>query len=208
MSKEETIEKAKTFANSEDYNDIRSFADLRAVTNRKLGYDALPTAVTQEEFEEMAKKSTVYYRGVHSGNGKTASEIVDEFKYGNLWTGNSGGAVYGNGVYFTATESIASGSEYSGIDGVVFEMIIKKDAKIADYKKILTEYIETGIPKVIGEKEDYQQILGDIGQYAAVKGYDAIALNGFQNHDYVVLLNRGKAVVKGWLNEQTRCFMG
>lgn len=32
--------------------------------------------------------------------------------------------------------------------------------------------------------------------YAAIKGYDAIALNGFQNKDYVLLLNRTKCIVE------------
>lgn len=49
-------------------------------------------------------------------------------------------------------------------------------------------------------KDDFHvivyQILADVGQYAAMKGYDAIVLNGFQGHDYVILLNRSKAIVK------------
>jgi hypothetical protein len=112
-----------------------------------------------------------------------------------LWTGNSGGAVYGNGVYFTATKSVAQG-DYAGSNGALIEILIDDSARIVDYKTIYHDYLETGIPKLFGEKEDWQLILGDVGQYAAIKGYDAIALNGFQGHDYVVLLNRSMAIVK------------
>ena len=136
------------------------------------------------------------HRGVHSNEGKSALEIVEEFKSGDLWTGNSGQAVFGNGVYFTATEDIAK-LDYAGNDGKIIKMILKENAKIADYKTIFSEFFETGIPNMIGmPNEDYQVIIRDVGQYAALKGYDAIALNGFQNKDYVLLLNRTKCIVE------------
>ena len=76
-------------------------------------------------------------------------------------------------------------------------MVLDDSAKIADYRTFLQEFIETEIPRTFGkERENYQLILADVGQYAAMKGYDAIALNGFQGHDYVILLNRSKAIVK------------
>lgn len=196
LSKDETIAKAKDFANSHDYDNAGTLQEVRAITNENLGYDGLPTIVSASEFEELSKGKEILYRGVENGSGKTASEIVEEFKSGKLWTGNSGGAVYGNGVYFTSNEEIAKW-EYAGANGKVIEIIISEDAKIADYQTIFQEYLETGIPNLIGFGEDYQIILSDVGQYAAIKGYDAIALNGYSGNDYVVLLNRTKAIVKG-----------
>lgn len=194
FSSEQTIEAAKTLALSRDYGSVRTFQELRAVTNKKLGYDGLPTVVNKTEFERAAFGKTRLFRGIASSNDKTAEEIVSEFKYGNLWTGNSGGAVYGNGVYFTATSETAK--SYAGNDGILIEAVLSNDARIADYRTIYQEYLDTGIPKIFANREDFQQILGDVGQYAAIKGYDAIALNGFQGHDYIVLLNRTMAIVK------------
>ena len=195
LTSEKTIEKAKELANSPEYNSVRTFQELRAVTNSKIGYDGLPKVLDSDEFEEAAVGKTRLYRGVESSKDKTASQIADEFKNGKLWTGNSGGAVYGNGVYFTATKDIAQ-SDYAGNDGVLIEAVLDDTAAVADYSTIFEEYFNTGLLKPSANKEDYQLILGDIGQYAAVKGYDAIALNGYHNHDYVVLLNRTKAIVR------------
>lgn len=194
LSSEQTIEAAKTLALSRDYDDVGTFQELRAITNKKLGYDGLPTVVNGTEFEKIASGKTRLFRGVAPNGEKTAEEIVSEFKFGNLWTGNSGGAVYGSGVYFTETRETAQ--SYAGDEGALIEAILSDGARIADYKTIYQEYLETGIPKIFAEREEFQQILGDVGQYAAVKGYDAIALNGFQGHDYVVLLNRRTAIVK------------
>lgn len=196
LSKEQTIEKAKKFSESQDYSAAHSMQELRAITNTKLGYDGHPKVLSADEFESAAQGKTRFYRGIQPSAEKTSEEIVEEFKRGPLWTGNSGGAAYGNGVYFSETESIAKG-DYAGDSGSVIEMVLDDSAKIADYRTILQEFIETGIPRTFGkERENYQLILADVGQYAAMKGYDAIALNGFQGHDYVILLNRSKAIVK------------
>ncbi len=195
FTQEQTIEMAKKFAESPEYEKISSFQELRAVTNKKLGYDGLPTVVSVDEFEHIAVGKTRLYRGVKSSGDKTADEIVSEFKRGPLWTGNAGGAVFGNGVYFTETKDIALG-DYAGLGGALIEAVLDETSRVADYKTVYQEFLDTGIPRIIGEKEDYQLILGDVGQYAALKGYDAIALNGFLGRDYVVLLNRTKAIVR------------
>ena len=195
LPKTDTVEKAKQFASLPEYKTVSSLAELRAVTNSVLGYDGLPRVVSTGDFLRLSEGKDVLYRGVRSNGNKTADTIAKEFKYGALWTGNSGGAVYGNGVYFTATKSVAQG-DYAGSNGALIEILIDDSARIVDYKTIYHDYLETGIPKLFGEKEDWQLILGDVGQYAAIKGYDAIALNGFQGHDYVVLLNRSMAIVK------------
>jgi SPP1 gp7 family putative phage head morphogenesis protein len=197
LTMSQTVDKAKQMAKNPKYASVKTMQDIRSTTKNILGYDGLPKVVTPTEFETLSKNNTVLYRGVHASDTKTANEIVEEFKTGALWTGNTGQAVFGNGVYFTATESLATG-EYAGNGGAVIEALLDKSSKIADYQTINKEFYETGIPKIMGlPKEDYQMIIRDVGQYAAVKGYDAIALNGYQGHDYVILLNRTKCIIKG-----------
>ena len=63
-----------------------------------------------------------------------------------------------------------------------------------DFKTIFSEYRE--INSLSKSKEDWQYVVGDVGQYAAIKGYDAIATNGYRGHDYMVVLNRTKLILK------------
>ena len=46
------------------------------------------------------------------------------------------------------------------------------------------------------QKEHWEYILASLSEYAALAGYDAIAMNGFNNNDHIIVLNRGKVVVK------------
>lgn len=202
LTQDGTIEKAtaiaeKLTANPELMdNGYKGYANIRCALNQELGYDAKPTVLPATEFETQAQGKTKLYRGVRGGHGKTATEINDEFRHGKLWAQNDGGAVYGRGTYFTANELMAK-NDYANGGGDILTAFVASDAKVADYKTLLNEYWKTGIPQIIGSaKEDYQEVVRDIGSYAAVKGYDAIALNGYNGHDYVVLLNRGKIVVK------------
>ena len=196
LTSSDTIEKAKDFAKSADYSGVKSFQDVRKVTLDNLGYSGLPQVVEDKAFADVAKESTVFYRGVAPSADKSASKIADEFKNGELWTGNSGGAAYGNGVYFSPEKTIAK--EYADIDGEIIEMAMDKSAKIVDYETIYNEFFGTGIPTTLGDKrEDYHDIIADVGQYAAMKGYDAIDLNGYNGNNHLILLNRTKAIVKG-----------
>ena len=84
--------------------------------------------------------------------------------------------------------------DYSGNNGEIIKMFMSDDAKIADYKTIMAEFAKTVTQQI--RNTDYGQIVADVGQYAAMKGYDAIALNGYMKHDYVILLNRAKGIVE------------
>lgn len=196
LSKEEVIDKAKMMAEMKEYESVTNFQEVRAVTNKILGYDEKPMVVHAEEFEKLSEEREKLYRGVHSGNGKTAEEIANEFKYGTLWTGNRGGKLAGNGVYFTKTEEIAEKIDYKGIDGVIIEAVMVDDARLVNYMDIALEFEQIGIFRMRGVTEAYLNIIRDLGQYAALKGYDAIDMNGFNGHDYIVLLNRKKVIVK------------
>ena len=80
-------------------------------------------------------------------------------------------------------EAFKYGKMYAGRGVYGYGTYADKDRKVAEL--------------YAGNKpEAYQDILGNVGAYAAVKGYDAILLNGFQNKQHVVILNRGKVIVK------------
>lgn len=195
LDTEVTIAKAKAFASSHEYDKVKSLQEVRTITNGKLGYDGLPVVLPRDEFEKFAEGKTRLYRGVVANGDKSAGTIANEFKHGELWTGNTGGAVYGNGVYFTDIKEDAE-RDYAGVDGAIIEAVLSDDAKIADYISIASEYQRSGMLSFKAEKEMYEYIIGDVGQYAAMAGYDAIALNGFSGHNYIILLNRTMAIVK------------
>ena len=192
LTPNQVIKRAEILAKAPEYSEVKSFQELRAVTNAKIVYDKLPTLVSKDEFQR--NSSVILYRGVKSTENKTASDIISEFKNGKLWTGNSGGAIYGNGVYFTKTKAIAL--DYADSESDVFSVVLKKGAKIADFKQIFEEYIE--VKKNLKKDSDINLIIGDCGQYAALKGYDAIAVNNAfgSKHDYIIVLNRGICITE------------
>lgn len=198
LTQEETIEKAKKYGQELlDDVSVLKYDNGDPITdylNFKLKYDALPRVISDAEFENEKVKKQVWYRGVASTSDMSAKDMVEAFKYGKMYAGRG---VYGYGTYADKDRKVAE--LYAGKDdsGRIIEMLLTDDVKTVDFVEIFTEYEKTGIPKIVGNKpETYQDILGNVGAYAAVKGYDAILLNGFQNKQHVVILNRGKVIVK------------
>lgn len=198
LTQEETIEKAKKYGQELlDDVSVLKYDNGDPITdylNFKLKYDALPRVISDAEFENEKVKKQVWYRGVASTSDMSAKDMVEAFKYGKMYAGRG---VYGYGTYADKDRKVAE--LYAGKDdsGRIIEMLLTDDVKTVDFVEIFTEYEKTGIPKIVGNKpEAYQDILGNVGAYAAVKGYDAILLNGFQNKQHVVILNRGKVIVK------------
>ena len=193
LTPEQVIEKAETLAKEPEYK-VSSLQETRAITNAKLGYDSLPDVVSESEFEKLSAGKAVLYRGVKPNRDKSAVEIANEFKYGELWTGDSGGAIYGNGVYFTRTEAAAK--DYMEKNGKIITALLKDNARVADYREIAAEYWE--VRNRVERGTVVSDILNDCGQYAAIKGYDAISIDRVfgSRHDYILVLNRGKCIVK------------
>lgn len=123
--------------------------------------------------------------------------MVEQFKHGKFYCGRG---VYGNGTYANYDKTVATYYAYDSGDtnnGEIMEMLLNDDAKTITFEEIFAEYEKTDIYKITASKrEAYQDIIGDVGTYAAIKGYDAIILDGFQNKNHVVILNRGKVIVK------------
>ena len=202
LTREQTEEEAKKLTRKLlderklSHNDYKENAPVRAALNRELGYDGKPEVISADEFEKRSAGKTVLYRGVTSNGGKSARDIADEFKYGELWTGRSGGWSYGRGVYFTVDKQQAQ-TDYAKNNGEIITAFLADDAVVADYRELMEEYLNTGVLQAgAAAKKGYFKIIPDIGAYAALKGYDAIATNGYRKHNYIVLLNRKKIVVK------------
>ncbi len=204
LSTEEIVEEAQKFAKELEknpdllrYDNGEKYSDY---LNRKLGYDALPKVVSKEEFEKLSKGKTVLYRGVADMDDLKATDMVKQFKYGEFFAGR---VLYGNGTYADPSKKEA---EYYAFDtgdgnGEIMKMILKDNVKVVSYMDILTEYDKTGIKREIilkkkSEIEEYKNVLGDVANYASIKGYDVIALNGFHDKEHYVILNRGKVIIE------------
>lgn len=172
----------------------------------QIGYDSLPKVVSEKEFKKLIKNNEVIYRGLSSSTSLSAKEAADNFKYGDFFVGTG---VFGNGTYGAYDKDIAdnyaeladktsksgkvSKNEYS-----ILEMILSPNARIADYQTIYKEWFDEKIPFSLqtNQFQDWQFIVGDVGTYAALKGYDAIKTNGAGGQNYIIILNRGKIIVK------------
>lgn len=95
----------------------RLLADLAA----KQGFDGLPSALSQDDFDAMQGK--VYYRGIGSTKQR-GDAYVEAFLYGKYYAGFG---VSGNGSYFSDSQNLAR--DYG--NGII-EMKLKPDAVVMD----------------------------------------------------------------------------
>lgn len=181
----------RDFINANDDNPIFEYI------TRKLGYNRVPIAVSAEAFKLASEQSKVgvLYRGISASTKDEAEKLVTEFKKGSFFTGRK--QAYGHGIYFSPVESIAR--EYAE-SGSVIKATLSKDAKVVDYMEIMNEYALTGANTARWKKgrntELWEDMLPTVGEYAAIKGYDAIAMNGFNSNQHIIVLNRGKVLVE------------
>ena len=71
---------------------------------------------------------------------------------------------------------------------------------VVKYKNIVKEYSSTGADVAKIKKGDnteaWEDILQSVGEFAAIKGYDAIDMAGVMNKKHVIVLNCGKVVIE------------
>lgn len=165
-----------------------------------------------KEFQEAVKKSgVVMYRTLGDGTdvitrrSTSASRFIDKLKNGSedeLSLNGSGGSWYGQGIY-TASTKITPGKKPSrgaqmnaangSIDyqrrgqGKTVAMTLDPSAKVADYDSIYREFGKLST----SERRKYS---GDIGVYAAAKGYDAMTHPVYGGANYTMVYNRTKLV--------------
>lgn len=183
--------------------------ELMTQVSKELNYNKKPKKIDAEEFELLKKDGNIeLYRG-YSDQSRSAQEYMKDFREGELWTGNGH---YGSGTYTfmdkNSTMSYASGN----LDNIQV-MSLSKNAKIADYKKEYSQFVDFTSRKSsefsiksekaymsgddsLGEKYDnlsYQYGYLDFGVYAAYKGYDAVKYSGDEvdPRSIMIVLNRG-----------------
>ena len=198
MLQEEVVEKAKVFGQELlDNPQLLKYDNGYCISNyvnEKLGYNRKPRVLSAIEFDKISKDKQVLYRGVNGTSNLSAKEMVEQFKDGKFYCGRG---IYGNGTYTDTDKTVADYYASGSKDGKVMEMVLADNAKTISFTDIYTEYEKTGIPMIIGDApEAYQDVIRDVGTYASIKGYDAITLDGFQGTNHVVILNRGKVIVK------------
>ena len=201
LSTDEVIDIAKQFG-----DDILQGKDKLVFDNgnpiydyvaRKLKYDALPKIVDSASFAEIAKDSPigVLYRGIAADTKEKARQYAEEFMHGKMFAGKK--YVYGSGTYFSPDRDVA---QMYNDQGVMLKAILDKDAKIVNYEDIINEYSSTGADVAKLQKgnntEAWEDILSTVGEFASIKGYDAINMNGSFGQNHVIVLNRGKVVIE------------
>jgi hypothetical protein len=175
---------------------------------KESGRDGVPQKASAAEIDALAKKGWfVGYRGV--GDAKYAQQFKDGPMY-------NGAGSYGNGNYFTyggqarTDDEARSGAQmYAGQNaaggsskGAVIRVAFPPGARIADHETLKKE--RSAFLKDLSDKrfkgqmskEDYEKqsaLHSDMGRFAALRNYDAIRI---KHEGFLVLLNRGKAVVE------------
>lgn len=188
----EDIIQGKDFMDYTDGNPVFEYI------SRKLGNDGLPKVVNHDKFMEFAKESPVgiLYRGISASTKEEAEKFVEQFKTGKFFTGIK--HAYGHGIYFSPDKKIAE--DYAKTGGIT-KIALSKNAKVVDYIQILKEYepIRTSIARKKRRKESievWEKLIDTVGEFAAVKGYDAIVMDGFNGNDHIIILNRRKVIVE------------
>ncbi|HEY7823041.1 MAG TPA: phage minor head protein, partial [Acidimicrobiia bacterium] len=154
------------------------------------GYDARPRIVTSAEFDELeARGARVVYRGIMGDN---APDYLDEFRYGDYYPGVG---VSGNGTYtsYNPKDALFYGDD---IQSHTIRMAIDDRAVVVEFADLMDEWREFRMSSAWSRiAEDGKEAFEDPGRYAVARGYDAINVSDKSSNRYLVLLNRGKAIM-------------
>ena len=177
------------------------------------GYDKKGKVVDQAEFDAAVKQSGIIaYRTWSPGMNYTTNKqaTANDFKRSfmnddSVVAAGSGGRVYGSGTYIAANSKPVPGKNplpsnakaalkdsqmYGSGKSATAQITLDPSAKIADYYKLEAEL--DALPK----KTRLNRFAGDVGIYAAAKGYDAVrAVDAGLGCDYITILNRTKAII-------------
>jgi hypothetical protein len=198
LSAEEVIEKAKKYANDFingidkiDYTTDNPYFDYIV---KKLNYNGLPQLKSAKEFEKSSSQSKVgkMYRAISGETKEDSLKYVNELKHGKMYAGKH--YVYGSGIYFSRDPNVVA--KYNN-QGVIIEATLAEESRIVYYNDVLREYCEIGADKIKNSKskEPWQFLISTIGEFAALKGYDAIDMNGMFGQKHIIVLNRGMLII-------------
>lgn len=120
-----------------------------------------PRLVSKKEFAELAsrKDALVMYRGLHEQFGLTPADFIHDLKHGKLTYFGNG--IYGDGLYFTTSESSAVDYAHKNVFAVTKAVIDPKKAKVYEgsnsFDALRQGYNVLKVPQ--GTDEDYYVVL-------------------------------------------------
>ena len=124
MSDEEILSKIKGNENLD-----MTFSEII----HSIGYDALPTVVGLKEFDSILSKGAVRLtRGIKAAEEKDTAKYVYDLMKGDFYVAG-GEAYFGQGMYCFGHESRNMAYIYSNTTGIVLDMALKPNAKIATF---------------------------------------------------------------------------
>lgn len=156
------------------------------------GYDALPTVVDSDAFDTLLTDgATVLYRGLY---GDGAQGYLDEFRYGTYFAGRG---ISGNGTYAGVQARVAVSYGQGRLSNVM-RLALADGSRVITDDDLLKEWLEfLSSPAYDALTPAGRSLVGDMGRYAAARGYDAIRVSRSEDgdSDYFVILNRGRVTV-------------
>ncbi len=189
---------------------------LSAIAQRQ-GFDGPPTVVSRAEMDGLIRSGRPHMlRGVQAeldsdGNpvpgGKTAQQIHEDLRSGDAHFGRG---VYGNGYYFAPPKGRGfAGAERfgAGPHGAMVRATLRADAKVVKYGQLRQEH--AAYFKSLGHepatswetpRSHQDLVFGDLGRFAAARGYDAVEMSGSKAGGYAppqwLVLNRTALIVE------------
>lgn len=202
----------EVFAARGQYVGMSGDPALSAIANRQ-GFDGPPEVVSAREMDGMIRGGRPeMLRGMSAQSGKTAAQIHEEMRSGPLYHGSG---VYGNGVYFAPrAKGIGQGGASDphafsdGSPGSVMRATLHPRARVVDGAKIEAEHAayfrSLGFERAVGPfqtpRNNQDVVFGDVGRFAASRGYDAIHYSDSKKGGYVpeqwVVLNRSALIIE------------
>lgn len=180
-----------------------------AVIGAQQGFDGKPRVVSKAELDALLKDGhPEVYRGVTDARDvnmktvRTAEQIQEDMRTGDAYYGTG---IYGNGYYWGSPELAA---QYAGESSknATARAALDKDAKVVDaWKDLLPEH-EKFMASLKGhpDEERMRDVYGDMGRYAAARGYDAIIIDPNSLNDR---LGKPHTNEKPWYNVLNRTAM-
>ena len=163
------------------------------------GFDALPEVAGPERLAEVKAQGGVeLWRGIdNSGGADRSAALAEEFRSGPFFAGRG---MYGNGTYASPDRETGLNYAFSrsgtGTDErSLLHMVIKPDAKIADFQTLENDY-RAFASTTNGLDYKWMQTFQDPGRLAAAMGYDAMRADSPGHATQYVILNRGAVVVE------------
>lgn len=188
------------FKNYTKIHSIQSYGEARSVLHQYSRFDALPQVVDEEQFLKVSDGKQVLYRGLMPTDEMDVATMKRQFVEGVLFDGTGS---YGNGTYTTPHLNYAK--RYSKMDNDIMELLLFDDAKIIKYSQLVeaansyrerAKYADEEVVEILEYIFGSKDIPPEYGSLAEALGYDAIQVD-IANVDHVLILNRGKVIVKG-----------